>query len=108
METETLADLALRIGYISLISGTITAGVVWAMTQIKVLINWQKKALNKAINELFQKEFVPEMAKTYMRIDNCMGQHKVTDLILNTIRQDIAESNKKLDLLLEHILKGMS
>lgn len=106
METEKLAELALRIGYVSLISGTITAGVVWAMTQIKVLINWQKKTMNKAINELFQKQFIPEMEKTYMRIDSCMGQHKVTDLILNTIRQDLSENSKKLDTLLEHILKS--
>ena len=108
METEKLADLALKIGYLSLITGTITAGVAWAMTRIQVIIKWQKNVMEKTINNLFQSKISPQLASTYVRKDDCLGMHKITDINIMAIRAEISDNSKKLDILLEHVLRGMA
>jgi len=100
MDSEQLRIASEHTTYASIIVGALVAGLVWSLTRIRALRDWQVNIMKNAIRSVFNTEFMPRV----MLKEECLTTHKVTDINFLNMRDDVKRIHDKLDILLESIL----
>lgn len=101
MDAEQLKVASEHTTYTMIIVGAIATGVVWFLTRIRALRDWQINIMKQSVRSVFDMEILPKV----MLKEECATTHKVTDITILNLRDDVKGIHSKLDIMLDAILK---
>lgn len=101
MDSEVLRKASEHTTYTTIIVGAAVTGIVWVMTRLRALRDWQINVMKNSIRSVFEMEILPRV----MLKEECATTHKVTDITILNLRDDVKGIHGKLDIMLDAILK---
>lgn len=101
MDSETLKTASEHTTYTAIIVGSAVTAIVWVMTRLRALRDWQINAMKNSIRSVFDVEILPRV----MLKEECANTHKVTDITILAVRDDVKSLHSKMDIILDAVLK---